>query len=60
VLHSWKEELNNVRSHGSFGHSPPAQYRADWTGEGDPAEVQNIRQTWSEAEVTSPSVRVIR
>jgi putative transposase len=43
VLHSWKEEYNNDRPHGSLGQSPPAQYRAGWSGENDPARLQNVR-----------------
>jgi putative transposase len=36
VLHSWKEEYNNVRPHGSLGQLPPAHYRADWSKKNDP------------------------
>jgi putative transposase len=40
VLHSWKEEYNKVRPHGSLGQSTPACYEAGWSKTNDPEGLQ--------------------
>jgi len=42
VLHSWKEDYNNQRPHGSLGKLTPAQYRARWSDLNDPDGPQNV------------------
>lgn len=42
VLHSWKEDYNNERPHGSLGKLTPAQYRARWSELNNPEGPEKV------------------